>query len=786
MLRKILFFFLALVISLAATGWFLLQGSLPIYDGKHPVPGLTDSVTVERDALGNVTLEANNRLDLARGLGFIHAQERFFEMDLLRRKAAGELAELFGAVALPADRKARAHRMRARVNSMLKALPDNQRSLLNAYRDGVNEGLSSLNARPFSYWLTQTVPQTWHSEDSLLVVIAMYMTLQEGSIERELGLSIMHAALPKSVYQFLTAIGGEWDTPLNGRNVEWPPYPAIADIDLRTLDQNLLEDANFQEVPSPGSNGFAVAGGLTDGGALVANDMHLPLRAPNIWFRTRLIYQDPENSDRKIDVNGISLPGAPVIVVGSNRHIAWAFTNAYGDFADWIRIMLNPNDSSRYYNHGEWKPIVIQRETLRVRDAPDETLEIYETEWGPILARDHDKVPLALAWTAHRSGAINLNIMELEHTENVDQAIKIAQSAGIPAQNFIVGDKDGEIAWTIIGRIPARSGNYDPSLPSDWGKQSIRWNGWLDPADYPLIKNPPGMRLWNGNSRMIDEAKLNQLGDGGYELGARSRQIRDGLLALDSFLPADLLDIQLDNRALLLTRWKQLLEQTLAQIHPTEWRMELQQALWDWNGHASTDSVSYRIVRSFRQEVMKRILNGFTALIKINYPDFFLPRLSQAEHAVWTLITQRPAHLLPPGNDSWETLLAASAQYIATQMKTQPGGIFARNWGEQNTADIRHPLSRALPTWIAKWLDMPADQLPGDHHMPRVQSPNFGATLRFVVAPGAEELGLLHMPGGQSGHPLSPYYGSGHNDWATGKISAFLPGPPERKLQLHP
>lgn len=786
MLRKFLILFFVLATSLVATGWLLLQGSLPIYDGEHPIPGLLNSVTAERDTLGSVTLQGNNRFDLARGLGFIHAQERFFEMDLLRRKAAGELAELFGAVALPADRKARAHRMRARVESMLQELPDNQRKMLDAYRDGVNEGLLSLKVRPFVYLLTQNSPQAWRSQDSLLVVIAMYMTLQEASIDRELSLSIMQAALPESAYQFLVSSGGEWDTPLNGDKFEWPPHPAITEIDLRTLDQNLLQDIDFQDVSSPGSNGFAVGGNLANGSALVANDMHLPLRTPNLWFRTRLIYSDPEHPDQKIDINGVSLPGTPAIVVGSNRHIAWSFTNAYGDFADWIRITLDPTDSSRYYNHGKWKPITVQQETLRVRDAPDETLEIHETEWGPILARDHDKVPLALAWAAHRPGAINLNIIELERAESVNKAVRIAQNAGVPAQNFIVGDKNGDIAWTIIGRIPARTGNYDLNLPGNWGEQSIGWNGWLDPADYPLIKNPPGMRLWNGNSRMIDGAMLKQLGDGGYELGARSRQIRDQLLALDYFLPADLLDIQLDNRALFLTRWKHLLEQTLQKIQSTEWNTEMQQALLDWNGHASPDSVAYRIVRNFRREVMRRALSGFSALIKLNYPGFTLPRLSQAEHAVWKLITQRPSHLLPPGSDSWDAMLAASAQRIAEQMQTQSGGISARNWGEQNTVDIRHPVSRFLPAWISKWLDMPADPLPGDHHMPRVQGTNFGATLRFVVAPGEEEMGFFHMPGGQSGHPLSPYYGSGHKDWVAGNTSAFLPGPPERTLQLHP
>lgn len=212
----------------------------------------------------------------------------------------------------------------------------------------------------------------------------------------------------------------------------------------------------------------------------------------------------------------------------------------------------------------------------------------------------------------------------------------------------------------------------------------------------------------------------------------------------------------------------------------------MQQALQDWDGHASPQSVAYRIVRSFRYAVMEHILNAFAAIIQRQHPQFELPRLSQVEHAVWQLIQQRPPHLLPPDDANWDEMLAARAQAVVEQLQVQPGGIAVRNWGEKNTAAIQHPLSRALPTWIAAWLDMPADQLPGDLHMPRIQTPNFGASLRFVVAPGEEQTGYFQMPGGQSGHPLSPYYGSGHTDWVAGNTSPFLPGLPQQTLYLHP
>lgn len=786
MLRKLPIYLFILVITILVTVWILLRGSLPIYEGDQLLSGLTDTVTVERDALGTVTLNAKNRLDLARGLGFVHAQERFFEMDLMRRKAAGELAELFGAAALPTDRKVRIYRMRARAQAVLQKLPQDQVQLLDAYRDGVNTGLNNLKVKQFGYLLTQTSPQPWRSEDSLLVVLAMYLTLQENSIYRELGLSMMHASLPESAYRFLTASGGEWDAPLDESRFEWPPYPPAEDIDLQSVSQQVISDNNFQESSAIGSNAFAVGGNLTNGSALLANDMHLSLRVPNLWFRTRLIYPDPIHIHQKIDITGVSLPGTPAIVAGSNRHIAWGFTNSYGDFADWIRIQLDPNNPTRYVAHGKWQTMKTSQEILHVHDAPDEKLEIQETEWGPILAKDYDGTPLALIWTALQAEAINLNIVELEQADSLEKATKIAQSIGIPAQNFIAASKNGDIAWTIAGRIPLRIGNYNANLPADWSQQAIGWKGWLATDEYPLVINPSGSRLWNGNSRMIDGALLKKLGDGGYELGARSQQIRDQLRAHDYFSPQDLLAIQLDDRALLLTRWKQLLEETLQKTPSTQWSQEIQQALQDWDGHASPQSVAYRVVRSFRYAVTEHILNAFSAIVKLKYPDFVLPRLSQAEHAVWQLIQYRPPHLLPAGDISWDEMLATNAQLVANNLHSQPGGIMARNWGEENTAAIRHPLSRFLPAWIATWLDMPADPLPGDYHMPRVQTPDFGASLRFVVSPGKEEQGYFQMPGGQSGHPLSPYYGSGHSDWVIGHTSPFLPGPPQQTLYLHP
>ena len=792
---RILLVLLLLAVALPAAGWLALRGSLPRYDGEVKTTALSERVVVERDALGTATIRAASRRDADWALGYVHAQERFFEMDLMRRRAAGELAELFGPVALPVDRVARAHRMRARLQRELASLPDDQRRAIESYRDGVNAGLAALSARQFPYLLMRTEPAPWRDEDSLLVVAAMAFTLNDAENARELAFAKMHAALPESAYRFLAASGGDWDAPLEGDALQWPDPPTADELDLRNIKPDLLRAANkkvaetYDETSADdrvvGSNGLAVAGALTGGAALVANDTHLELGVPCLWFRTRLVYPDPRHAGATSDTNGVSLPGLPAVALGSNGHVAWGFTNSYVDTTDWVRVARDPAHPDRYRTaSGEWTPIEKQAETIHVRGAADETLIVEDTEWGPIIATDADGTPLALEWAAQQPGAINLSLRGIADAENVDEAIAAAQVSGIPPQNIVVGDRAGRVEWSIAGRIPKRVGGYDASLPVDATRPGTGWNGWLNPDAVPRVADPPSQRLWSANQRAVGGDRLALLGDGGYDIGARASQLRDALSARERFAPRDLLAIQLDDRALFMTRWKDLLTRELAAAPSSPLIDAMKHALGDWDGRASIGSVSYRLVAAWRNEVTDTVLDGFAAKVRETFPDFVLPRLLQSDQAVWKLVTMQPAHLLLPGYADWNDLLVRCAERVGGALDAQPGGLAARTWGERNTTRIAHPLSRSLPPLIARFLDMRAEPLPGDRDIPRVQEPHFGAAIRFGVAPGKEADGYLMIAGGQSGHPLSPYYGAGHSDWAKGSATPFLPGPAQHTLTL--
>jgi len=792
--RRIALALIVIVVIVLAISWRLLAGSRPQTSGDITLKGLSAPVTVVRDADGIPTITAQNRRDLAYALGYVHGQERFFQMDLQRRAAAGELAALVGPKALPVDENHRLHRFRALAERELALMNPSQRKFMAAYTAGVNAGLAHLSVRPWEYLLLDAKPQPWTDADTILTIDAMFFDLnQDGDNPRELDIARMRAVLPKALTDFLLSPSPRWEAPMQGGATEPVPIPAASVFDLR--------DSAMQKVASTrgaravaltdranagiGSNGSAVGGVLTGGGAILANDPHLSLRVPNIWYRAQLRYPDPADPQRMIDLNGVTLPGAPALVIGSNGHIAWGFTNSSGDWMDWVRVIRNPANPSQYKTPDGWAAVIKHDETIHVKGAPDAHVTVEDTLWGPIMGKAPDGTPLALAWTAHDPRAVNLNLMKLETADTVDQALALAPAIGIPPQNLVVADAHGNIGWSIAGSvIPVRAG-YDPSVPADWSKPGTGWVGYATPAQVPSIMNPPDSRIWTANQRIVSGDALALIGDGDYDMGARARQVRDDLRARNHFNARDMLDIQLDDRALFLARWQKLLLGVLNASNDPELKI-LKPFVQDWQARAATGSVGYRIVRMFREKTRENALAPFTARATEKWDDFKWPSPQVGEYAVWTLITQKPAWLLDPKYKDWNALLASSAKQVAEELAALPGPLADKTWGKHNTAKIDNPLSVALPAWLARLFDMPHDELAGDNNMPRVLHPAFGASMRMDVQPGDEAHGILEMPAGQSDNPLSPWFGKGHEAWVHGKPTPLLPGPAKYRLTLLP
>jgi len=784
---------LLLIISMFFT-WFYSQvnGALPKLEGKTTIFGLANSVVIARDQQGIPTIKAKNRVDLAVATGFIHAQERFFQMDLLRKNAAGELSSLFGKVALDYDKSIRQHRFRQRARTIVQQLPLEQLDILKAYTNGVNAGLRQLKSSPFEYLLLQQDPVEWQEEDTVLTVLSMYLDLQYKQGQREQTLGLLQSTLSPEAYAFLNPKGSIWDAAID--NSQYQPSPMPEHLWLPTSAKlsknNIIKHGktDYQSGEFPGSNNWAIAGEISNtGSAIVANDMHLGIRVPNTWFRASFEYSSNENSskqNRAIKVTGLTLPGTPNIIAGSNGHIAWGFTNSYGDWNDVIILETN-SDQSQYLTPQGYLDFTEHNQIIAIKDEPAIEITVKETIWGPVIGNDHNQNLLAYRWVAHDVEAVNFKHLDIEQATSVENAFLIAAQSGMPAQNIMIGDKTGNIGWTIAGPIPRKSAEFG-DIPTSWANGQHTWQGYLTPDEYPKVKNPQKKRLWTANSRVVGGEMYDKLGNGGYALGARSQQIRDNLFAKDEFDEQALLAIALDDKAVFLKRWQQFI---LEKVMTTEslklnyqWPLA-KQLLQEKSLHAAVDSVAYRMTQNFRINVRNSVfhtLNENLENISERY-DFHTIR-HQIETPLWTLINQQPYGFLSQSQGSWsEVLQRALNKTLDDMSEEQP--LTAATWGQQNTTFIRHPLSSAVP-FIGQWLDMPSTQLSGDSYMPRVQGKAFGASERMVVSPGHEESGILHMPTSQAGHPWSPYYGLGHKDWEQGKATPFLPGKTKYTLTL--
>ncbi len=780
---------LLLVLMLAFAA---LRGSLPRLDGNVAVAGLAAPVHISRDARGVPTIEAASRTDLAFATGFLHAQDRFFEMDLSRRLAAGELSELFGSVALGQDRRARLFRFRSVARAVLAQASPEQRTVMDAYARGVNAGLAGLSSRPWEYWLLGQRPARWSAEDGVLVVYAMWWDLQasgfrRGILRREVNERLGGPTCAdgwKCAMHFLYPLGTQWDAPAGLGPGDAPAEVAIPGPDVINVRAAAVQGGATRPGSAPvvGSNNWAVGGALTaTGSAIVANDMHLGQRVPTIWYHARL----KVSGAASLDLNGVTLPGAPLLVAGSNGDIAWGFTNSYGAWLDVEHADCEALTSAQMTTPSGVVPLSTVAEQIRVTGGPTAILDVQSGPQGVLIRQDLAAHSCWFAsWLAQLPEATNMNLMLLERAHSVAQALELAPQVGIPHQNLMVGDRAGHIGWTIFGRIPQDTG----------AARARTAGGWTGAAEHPRIMDPPLARLWSANARVASDPRQLELIGGQlatlgaeYDLGARASQIRDDLLSLNGHVtPADMLRIQLDDRALFLSRWQRLaltlLDAQDLDRHPR--RAQFRRLVAGWDARASVDSVGYRLVRAFHEQTRQAVWDMVLAGLGIPADELHDPP-AQFEGPLWQLVSTQPVHMLASNYPDWPQFLRTQLDATIEELGQRCPELKDCTWGARTPVRIRHPLSGALPG-LARFLDMPTLELPGDQDMPRVQAGDFGASERFAISPGHEDQAYLTLPGGQSGHPLSPYYRAGFLGWARGEALPLLPQAAQHALTLTP
>ena len=734
------------VVVLLATGlvYGVLNLSLPALDGRGKSDAISQSVKIERDTLGLAVIHAENRLDAAYAIGFAHGQDRFFQMDLLRRNAAGELSELFGKAAVGLDKKMRFHQLRKRSQIAVAQLPAKDKALLKAYANGVNEGHAQVGFDSFEYLLTGAEAKPWQSEDSLLIIFSMYLDLQTATFERDKTLIEIEDLYGKAMVDFITqpslyqaALDNSLLAPYNGG------IPNLKDAQWA-----MTEIAERKEL---GSNNWAVTGQLTEtGAAMLSDDMHLSFAVPIIWYRAQLNY--PLNGEMQ-QITGVSLPGAPAIVVGTNNKIAWGFTNGYLDTADWIALESKEKT---------WQI----DEPILLNDGSIENYALTMSEYGPV--KEINGKPYALSWVAHHEYAVDMELLKLEQASTVDDALALAAEVGIPVQNLMVVDDQGNAAWKNMGAVPARKEPHqlavaEQAYPAAWHEnETLR----------PFVKNPDSGRLWTGNSRVVSAEDDQRFGNGAYAMGARSAQIRDRLFEKQQFNEQDFYDLQHDNEARFLTAWHKLLVNQLSNAGD-KYALYLKE-LNNWQACACSDSIGYTLVKRYRSEVINGLFSPLENKLKA-LNSSLKPVKRDLEPAVWQLIEAQPEAWLNPEYANWNQQMLAAFDRVITKLTEQYGNNpHSWEWGKVNELVIEHPFAKQIPV-LKSLLNMPTAPGFGDTFMPSVQGRSFGASQRFIVQPGHLDKAIMAIPGGQSGHPLSEFYRAGFNDYVSNGLTPLLP-----------
>ena len=518
-IRRAAFALLLLLALLAATLFWYAQRALPVVDGTLNLPGARAEVRIERDAQGVPTIRASSENDLAWGLGVVHAQDRLWQMETHRRIGAGRLAEAFGPGALASDRFLRALGMRRAAQAQWNQLAPESRMQLQAYTDGVNAVLSSaLRARPPEFILLGVQPEPWTPIDSLSWALMMAWDLGGNWNSELLRLRLALQMPVHRIQQLLPPYPGEAPLPVADyaalyRSLKLGP-PAQKRAWLNRLDR-MADAAPPSGVEGVGSNNWVLAGSRSATGApLLANDPHLKLSTPALWYFARL--EAPG-----LKVAGATLPGLPGVVLGANDHIAWGFTNTAPDVQDLYLEQVDPTDPTRYKTPTGWASFETVTEVIRVKGQPDVTVTARRTRHGPVISDAGNAedvlgqpdsaaaVPyvLAMRWTALDPDNDALGpALAFNRAKSVDEFLAATRSWVAPMQSMVVADRSGRIAMVAPGRVPVRGPDNDLMgyVPAPGWEARYDWVGFIPTDETPRVLNPVDGFIATANQRIVE------------------------------------------------------------------------------------------------------------------------------------------------------------------------------------------------------------------------------------------------------------------------------------------
>ncbi len=752
-----------LLLTLAAIGaaWWTVHVSLAPQSGTIPVPTLASPVHVDLDALGVAHIASPTAAGASFAQGFLHARDRMFQMDIARRYASGRLSEIVGSPAIPIDIDQRTLDLTTTAQRIADGLPSSQRALLESYAAGVNAFLAQAQIPALEFFALGFRAEMWSPTDSVLVVLSMFQQLAYRENDERVA-SILHQTLDPSVAEFLTPEADLHEAPLIGGFAWREPVPipleALRELARSSTPSDKVLVTLFED--TLGSNAWVANGQRTAGGrAILANDMHLVLRVPSTWYRCEL-----EIAGRC--AAGVSLPGVPGIIAGANPDVAWGFANLFADTTDLVAIERNPTNANEYLTAQGWRPFNQRKVEILVKGGPTVSRTFLDTIWGPISSQQLLGGDVAIQWTGHDTTAPDFSLLEMHSATSVDDAIERFNRFSGPPQNVVLAGANGDIAWTICGRIPVRpvADGRTVTQPADAG-----WSGYREPGELPRVKNPEHGFLVAANQRVAGRDLTYPLGHH-FAGGWRATRITELLKTSNGADERSMLEIQLDDQGGFLEYYRRLALSVLDQDKTDD--AEVHRLLSRWNGRVDAGSRATAVLLTFRRTLAERLLSPLLQQCAANDPEFVWTWLSP-ERPLRELLDLADVSLLPPWRrvESWNGFVRSC---LASAQDAQP-----------HRARIEHPLATALPMFN-RWLNMPETALPGSPFCLRYFSPTVGASERMTVSPGHTESALLSIPCGQSGNPFSPHYRDQHAAWESGTPTPFLAGSSVARLQFVP
>ncbi|NNG08359.1 MAG: penicillin acylase family protein [Desulfobacteraceae bacterium] len=698
MLKKLIYLLagVVLLLVLLCTGgyYYFVKLPLPETDGEIQIKGLHAPVKVLRDRWGVPHIYAENQHDLFMAQGFVQAQDRLWQMESNRRLAAGRLSELIGPLTLGLDRLVRTLGVMRAARREVASYDASHLKILNAFAAGVNAFIDHKKGRlPLEFRLLNVVPEPWRPEDTL--AWSKMMALFGGKNWQE---EIVRAMLEQK-------LGADKTRELLSYNQHVPPTIIPSSLNLALLwPPRPHGPSAFVPVFGGASNNWTVHGSRTATGfPLLANDMHLPLRIPCVWYEMHLVAGD-------YDVIGLSLAGVPGIIAGHNRDLAWGITFGYTDGQDIFLERMNPHKAGQYLYKDQWLQAELIKEEIRVKGEKNPVIhEIWQTRHGPIIS---PQVPptqslehaLALKWSAHDPGDMMPTMSRINLARNWEEFKSAAQNWSEPAMNLVYADRKGNIGYVLASRIPIRMGGHGRGPFPGWTGEN-EWLGYVSPNQKPLLMNPARGFVATANNQVVSSDYPRYIAMD-YATGFRAARIEQVLSDKAKTTKDDFRTLQGDFRCLPAAQFLATLEGIELQ-DPVSY--QLLERLRSWDQVLGPDSVGgaiysvlfYRLQENTFRDELGPVADhffgaGLTYLEPLNrfceHSRVILLRLMQDRESPWfdDIRTPNRENLIHVLDKS----LKETAAFLQEKLGTDPSGW---QWGRLHQVELQHALGSVKP-----------------------------------------------------------------------------------------